>query len=177
MRHEGGCLCGGVRYHVAARPRDIINCSCSFCQRATGSAYLVETTFDKDAVVIDQGPPRVYDHVSGGSGKLVHIHFCPDCGTKLFMTFDRFPEIAGVFTGTFDDPNWLAQSDRDAAMFFFLGKAQDGTVIPAGHDVYHAHFWHRDGVPATPRRFSAPQIVTPEFRAESEAFSHTHDGD
>ena len=40
--HDGGCLCGDVRYQVAAAPLRVTICHCTFCQRFTGSAFLVE---------------------------------------------------------------------------------------------------------------------------------------
>jgi hypothetical protein len=41
-KHEGGCLCGNVRYVTHGSPRYQAVCHCTFCQRVTGSAYLVE---------------------------------------------------------------------------------------------------------------------------------------
>jgi hypothetical protein len=43
--HEGGCLCGAVRYETLADPLRVTTCHCRFCQRATGSAYMVEPIF------------------------------------------------------------------------------------------------------------------------------------
>jgi len=42
MIHEGGCLCGEIRYETMAEPVRVTICHCTFCQRLTGSAYLVE---------------------------------------------------------------------------------------------------------------------------------------
>jgi hypothetical protein len=43
--HEGGCLCGAIRYETMADPINVTTCHCKFCQRATGSAYMVEPIF------------------------------------------------------------------------------------------------------------------------------------
>ena len=36
MTHEGGCLCGAVRYRVLGEPARASVCSCTACQRRTG---------------------------------------------------------------------------------------------------------------------------------------------
>ena len=44
-RHEGGCLCGEVRFVADKEPMRVTVCHCHFCQRTTGTAYLVEPVF------------------------------------------------------------------------------------------------------------------------------------
>ena len=51
--HQGGCLCGEVRYRTTAKPVRITICHCTFCQRLTGSAYLVEPIFKREDVEFD----------------------------------------------------------------------------------------------------------------------------
>jgi hypothetical protein len=46
-RHEGGCLCGKVRFAVSADPMRVTVCHCRFCQRNTGTAYLAEPAVAK----------------------------------------------------------------------------------------------------------------------------------
>lgn len=162
----GRCLCGDIEFGVEGAPRDIINCHCHFCQRATGSAYLVETIFERDHFHLRAGDPATYTHTSAGSGKDIHIRFCARCGTKTHMSFDRFPDIVGVFSGTFDTTDWFTRT-RENALHFFLSTAPAGTVLPAGFEVYDAHFWTEEGVPATPRIFDSHTLVTGELRQES----------
>ena len=106
--HQGGCLCGALRYETLADPVRVTICHCKFCQRATGSAYLIEPIFRLEDLRVMQGITTVYQTRSEGSGKIVYIHFCATCGTKLYLTFERFTETCGVYAGTFDDPNWFA---------------------------------------------------------------------
>ena len=103
--NHGGCLCGAVRYTTASTPLRVTICHCRFCQRATGSAYMVEPIFAKTNFEIISGAPATYALASQGSGKQVIIHFCATCGTKLFLSFERFPDHLGVYAGTFDDPD------------------------------------------------------------------------
>ena len=151
--HEGGCLCGGIRYAVKAPPLRVTICHCRFCQRATGSAFLVEPIFGKSAFAVAAIQPKIYRHRSAGSGKIVEVHFCDNCGTKLFLSFERFPDVIGVYGGTFDDPNWFDRSPENTR-HIFLGVAQRGAVIPAGFACFEEHAITNDGTPIAPTVFN-----------------------
>jgi hypothetical protein len=154
----GGCLCGALRYVTKSAPLRVTYCHCKFCQRATGSAYLVEPIFPKADLEMIAGKPTTYSLLSKGSGKRVTINFCPTCGTKLYLAFERFPEVIGIYAGTFDDPNWF---DRNPATsrHIFLNSAQKGTVIPAGWSSYREHATLNDGTPVEPEIFSAHHLI------------------
>lgn len=155
---EGGCLCGGIRYAAKTQPVRVTFCHCRFCQRATGSVYLVEPIFAQSDFVVISGQPKIYQHRSEGSGKMVDIHFCGDCGTKLFLTFERFPDVVGIYGGTFDDPNWFGRTAENSK-HIFLSAAQHGTVIPAGIDSFEAHAITSDGKPITPHVFDEHHVI------------------
>ena len=157
---EGGCLCGRVRYAVKSQPMRVTICYCRFCQRATGSAYLVEPIFGKSDMDVSSGQPKIYRHRSEGSGKMVDVHFCDDCGTKLFLSFERFPDVVGVYGGTFDDPNWFERSAENTR-HIFLSVAQRGTVIPAGINCFEQHTMTNDGTPIEPRVYDEPHVIGP----------------
>lgn len=146
ISHEGGCLCGGIRYETLSEPSRVTVCHCRFCQRATGSAYMVEPIFDAGDLVVLSGAPAVYDKVSAGSGKVVHINFCPNCGTKLWLSFERFSDTVGVYAGTFDDPCWFP-IEPATSKHIFLGAARADTVIPAGLPTFIEHATTNDGTP------------------------------
>ena len=67
--HEGGCLCGAVRYRTRGAPHRGLVCYCTFCQRLTGSAYLVEAIFLKEQVEITGGPIGTYEQRSDETGQ------------------------------------------------------------------------------------------------------------
>ena len=159
--HEGGCLCGRVRFQAGSPPARITICHCRFCQRATGSAYLVEPIFAKSEFAVIKGKAKTYQHRSEGSGKLVHVHFCDHCGTKLYLTFERFEDVVGVYGGTFDDPNWFERTPENSKQIF-LNAAQHGTVIPAGVNTFSEHATTNDGEPVEPLVFSEPKTMGPE---------------
>jgi hypothetical protein len=59
--HEGGCLCGAVRYRVIDEPYLAGVCHCTLCNKRTGSAVGVATYFDEPAVLIKSGALKTYE--------------------------------------------------------------------------------------------------------------------
>lgn len=147
--HEGGCLCGDVRYRTTAAPLRVTVCHCTFCQRFTGSAFLVEPIFRRADVVLTGVAPKTYDHRSDSSQKRVTLNFCGRCGTTLYLDLARFPDFLGLCGGTFDDPNWCMRATPDCR-HIFTRSAQAGVVLPAGVAIYDAHAIEPDGTPIKP---------------------------
>ena len=155
---EGGCLCGAIRYITKAEPVRVTVCHCKFCQRATGSAFLVEPIFNRRDFEVVAGKPETYVHRSEGSGKRITINFCSTCGTKLFLDFERFPDVIGAYGGTFDDPNCFERTAENTKHIFLEG-AQHGTVIPPGINTYLQYATLNDGTPIDPKIFDSPHII------------------
>lgn len=86
--HEGGCLCGAVRYRVNGDPSEVGVCHCTFCKRRTGSAFGVGAYFAKEAVEIATGALRAYEYCSDETGHWLRMEFCPECGTTVTWTAD-----------------------------------------------------------------------------------------
>jgi hypothetical protein len=149
ITQEGGCLCGAARYRTLAQPLRVTICHCRFCQRFTGSAFLVEPIFRREDVVLSGAEPRIYHHRSDSSGKRVSLNFCGRCGTTLFLDLERFPDIYGVCGGTFDDPDWFDRSPGKCR-HIFTRSAQKGVVLPAGIDTFKEHALRLDGTPNKP---------------------------
>jgi len=47
---EGGCICASLRYRTIGMPHNEFVCHCSFCQRASGSAFQIPACFLRDNV-------------------------------------------------------------------------------------------------------------------------------
>ena len=156
--HEGGCLCGDTRYKTVTEPVRLTICHCSFCQRMTGSAYLVEPIFRKGDVEFSGKPLRRYDHVSSTSGKRVTVNFCGRCGTAVYLDLERFPDIVGMCGGTFDDRSWF---NRIAVhRHIYTNSAQAGVILPADIDLFEEHATELDGTPNEPLVLAHAVTVT-----------------
>ncbi len=156
--HQGGCLCRDVRYETTAEPIWTTVCHCTFCQRITGSAFLVEPIFKRSTVVFSGAATRTYDHESDGSGMRVSLNFCGRCGTTLYLDLERFPDVLGICGGTFDDPDWFDRGP-DKGRHIFTRSAQRGVVLPAGIQTYTEHALRLDGTPNTPIVLADPKTV------------------
>ena len=138
-QHEGGCVCGAVRYGVRGAPQRVTICHCAWCQRRTGSAFGVEAVFAHDAVTLMGDSLRRYRHVSDESGRWLDQDFCGTCGTNLGITLEAVPGIRTIAGGTFDDPSWLT-ADTYAFAHVWLRSARDWSLVPDGVTRYEQHF-------------------------------------
>ena len=132
--HEGGCLCGAVRYKVSGMPLRTHVCHCTFCQRRTGSAHGLVAVFDGKQVEM-RGPLSVYEHRSDESGRWLRLEFCPRCGTNVGFTFERVPTARSISGGTFDDPGWF-KIDRH----IWIRSALPWAHIPPEVERFEKHF-------------------------------------
>ena len=128
---EGGCLCGRVRFRTTQAPLRTLACHCTFCQKVTGSSYFAESMFPMDAVLFNTAKLNCYEHLSDASNKKVFVHFCPNCGTTVSLTFERWPDIRGISRGCYDDPNAVAVSSH-----IWTRSAQTGTALPEGVECF-----------------------------------------
>jgi hypothetical protein len=155
ISQQGGCLCGALRFQARAQPVRLTLCYCRFCQRATGSSHMVEPIFNESDFEVIAGSSTIYSLTSSGSGKQVNVQFCAQCGTKICLTFERFPSVVGVYAGAFDDPSWFDRSPETTACLFLDG-AQAGALVPAGVRTYREHRTAHDGAPNETVVFDTP---------------------
>jgi hypothetical protein len=137
-QHEGGCVCGAVRYVAQGDPSRVTVCHCTWCQRRTGSAFGVEVVYPQDAVIV-AGATQTYRHISDESGRWLDQHFCGRCGTSIGISLEAVPGIRTIAAGTFDDPSWL-EPEKYPFRYVYLRSAQSWSNLPDGVEHYEAHF-------------------------------------
>jgi hypothetical protein len=139
MRHEGGCVCGAIRFVTMGLPERVSLCHCTWCQRRTGTAFGTEAVFKDENVVFSGAAPSVYRHISDLSGRWLDQAFCGRCGSNLGLTLEAVPGIRSIAAGTFDDPSWL---DPATTPFrhLFLRSDCGWADVPAGMERHEMHF-------------------------------------
>ncbi len=123
--HEGGCLCGAIRYRVKGNPWRAYVCHCTDCQRRTGSAFAIIVWFEEENVELTDDGLTIYEHRSDESNRWRRAHFCNRCGTTIMWTRDHRPGVRTIMVGTFDDPNWI-KIERHV----WTRSAQHWVIIP-----------------------------------------------
>ena len=105
MTVTGGCLCGAVRFTVAADPLGARTCWCRLCQYLGGGTATANVAFPSDKVR-STGEIRYYDGTAD-SGNAMRRGFCPTCGTPLTSEALSRPHLIFLRIGTLDDPNLI----------------------------------------------------------------------
>lgn len=98
--HEGGCLCGNLRYRVSGAPFDVDYCHCRMCQKSTGAPVGVWMDFKKEQLEWLSGQPKEY-----ASSDTVRRGFCFECGSSISFRDTRYPDYYTLTIVSLDDPN------------------------------------------------------------------------
>ncbi len=132
---EGRCTCGHVRYRLSDTPLFTHCCHCRWCQRETGSAFVINALIEASCVEVTAGEVNVIDTpTASGSGQ--KISRCPKCQVALWSVYSGAgPKFRFVRVGTLNDPDAYPPDIH----IFTLSK-QPWVMLP-------------DGVPAMPEYY------------------------
>jgi hypothetical protein len=138
--YQGGCSCGGVRYAMRARPLFVHACHCTWCQRETGSAFVLNALIEALEVELLNGTPAEILTPSA-SGKGQWIFRCPDCQVALWSVYSGAgPEFLFLRTGTLDD-----RADFPPDIHIFTSTKLPWVILP-------------EGVPAVPEYYRREEM-------------------
>lgn len=136
----GRCTCGTVRYALTDTPLFVHCCHCTWCQRETGSAFVLNALIERAAVDLMSGEP-VEVPVPSNSGRGQKIHRCPDCQVALWSVYSGAgPKFVFLRAGTLDDPSAFPPD-----IHIFTTTKQPWVTLP-------------DGVPALPGFYDREQV-------------------
>jgi hypothetical protein len=101
---EGGCTCRFVRYRMLTKPMFVNCCHCTWCQRETGSAFVMNAIIETERVKILSGAPQMIVTPSA-SGKGHRIMRCPKCHVAVWSHYSGSGlKVAFVRVGALDRP-------------------------------------------------------------------------
>lgn len=136
---DGGCTCGRIRYRMTSPPMFVHCCHCRWCQRETGSAFVVNALIEADRVEVITGEPEII-LTPTLSGRGQKIHRCPGCKVAVWSNYAGAGDaVHFVRVGTLDEPD-LVPPD----IHIFTSSKQPWFELP-------------EGVPAVAEYYSAKE--------------------
>ena len=124
---DGGCTCRAVRYRMLSAPLIVHCCHCRWCQRETGSAFVLNALIEADRMQTLQRTPALIDTPSN-SGKGQKVARCPACQVALWSTYaGAGDKLRFVRVGTFDAPDRFAPD-----IHIYTESKQPWVVLPQG---------------------------------------------
>ncbi len=124
---DGGCTCRAVRYRMLTPPLIVHCCHCRWCQRETGSAFVLNAMIESDRVELVAGAT---DEIltPSNSGKGQKIHRCPTCEVAVWSHYPGGgTKVRFVRVGTTDDPDALPPD-----VHIYTMSKQPWVVLPPG---------------------------------------------
>lgn len=112
---NGRCLCGAVQYTVSDEFQYALNCHCSDCRRATGSAFKSFAGIERAKLNLIQGHEQI---LIFGNSQANHDVRCQVCGSFLYSVVNDGKQVH-VTLGTLIDTPPI----RPTAHIFVADKA------------------------------------------------------
>lgn len=98
MRIDGSCHCGRLTYEADIDPDKAGVCHCTDCQTLSGSAFTTFVPVAKEAFRL-RGEPRIYVKTAESGNRRAQA-FCPECGTRLYASAEKDPQVFNLRLGT-----------------------------------------------------------------------------
>ena len=102
---RGSCLCGGVKFRITGSLTQALNCHCSMCRKAQGSAFRSRASLRAADFEWVQGESLVTFYESSPGN---HRGFCRVCGSPILSK----PEVNETSIYVVSQVNGLHQLNR-----------------------------------------------------------------
>lgn len=132
---DGGCTCGAIRYRMTTRPLFVNCCHCRWCQRETGSAFVINAMIESERLEVLEGQPELTNTPSeSGKGQL--IARCPACHVALWSHYaGAGHKVSFVRVGTLDEPDRLPPD-----VHIFTRSKQPWVNLEGGAPVFEEYY-------------------------------------
>ena len=99
MQLKGSCHCGAVRFSLESEtPYPYLHCYCSICRKTAGGGGYAINIMGLAKSFAKRGRTRVYRATRGGGAR----HFCPKCGSALWVWDKNWPQWIYPFASAID---------------------------------------------------------------------------
>jgi len=127
---EGGCVCGQVRYSLSRPLIAIHACHCHWCQRQSGSSYVLNGWIESSNVTLLTPTEPIKCSIPTPSGDVSDLYRCPKCFTATWMIDrDAYGLVMVIRVGTIDKSQLVRQPDahifvKEKAPWVTIGEGQ-----------------------------------------------------
>jgi hypothetical protein len=98
MRIDGGCHCGKISFEAEIDPEKVGLCHCTDCQTLSGSPFVAYVQAPTESLRL-RGEPKIYVKTAESGSRRAQA-FCPDCGTRLYASAEKDPQLFNLRLGT-----------------------------------------------------------------------------
>lgn len=100
----GSCACKKIRYRLTEQPLFTHCCHCRWCQRDTGSAFVINAMIE--SIFIDLlGDAPVTERIPSESGRGQLVARCASCKVAVWSHYSLGEAMSFVRVGTLDVPD------------------------------------------------------------------------
>jgi hypothetical protein len=139
MQLKGSCHCGAVRFSVESEtPFPYMRCYCSICRKtAGGGGYAINIMGKADTMKV-KGRTKVYRATRNGPQR----HFCPKCGSALWLWDRRWAQWIYPFASAVDT-KLPAPRERQHIM---LDSKASWVPVPKGRGEKHFREFPKESI-------------------------------
>jgi hypothetical protein len=135
---DGACACGGIAFRMQSKPMFVHCCHCRWCQRETGSAFVLNAFIESNRVTLLKGQVTEIEIPSqSGMGQI--IARCPKCLIAVWSHYGGERRLSMVRVGTLENPHYMPPD-----IHIFTESKQPWVALA-------------DGVPALPQYYRRSQ--------------------
>ena len=102
MAVTGNCLCGSIEVTLQSKPKEIIVCYCTSCQKASGCTASYNMITQDSESEITRGTTKIFKEVAD-SGKNLERHFCDGCGSPIYSVTESYQGLKIFKAALFSD--------------------------------------------------------------------------
>ena len=99
--HQGGCLCGGIRFRVTGPLAAVQVCHCAQCRRAQGGPFATNIPVETQHLEFVSGEDLLRSFESSPGKERV---FCGQCGSPVFSRRASLPGVVRLRAGLLEEP-------------------------------------------------------------------------
>ena len=97
--YHGSCLCGKVTFTITNKINDIVNCHCSKCRKAQGTAFATNGNVATKDFTLLKGEDNLSSYPYS---EIQTKFFCKTCGSPIISKNTLNPETVRIRLGTIE---------------------------------------------------------------------------